>query len=132
MVHLPCGADYSNSMQRLANERKYLVSVTSQFLPFCGCVVRRRCRFGSRMHLLFLLRWVVRCSLRIACCSLSALCVGRSRDARRFGYIKPASRCNGTASDVVPAPQLIHGDAKAVGHGYKRIAALCLIRAASR
>jgi hypothetical protein len=26
-----CGADYSNSMQRLANERKYIVSVTVPF-----------------------------------------------------------------------------------------------------
>jgi hypothetical protein len=30
-VKMLCGADYSNSMQRLANERKYIVSVIDLF-----------------------------------------------------------------------------------------------------
>jgi hypothetical protein len=30
-VKMLCGADYSNSMQRLANQRKYIVNVTDPF-----------------------------------------------------------------------------------------------------
>jgi hypothetical protein len=44
-MHLPCGADYSNSMQRLANERKYLVSVMNEFLSFYRNLMFRGCGF---------------------------------------------------------------------------------------